>query len=895
MRKYGCNQGGSVQVKKRQHRGLRRSESRGFLSACLALAGVALMAVNFAPPAHAQAVAQSRIVAPIRADKTQVLRGTVHPLVAVAQNQGRMSGSTVIHGISLIFKRSAAQEADLKNLLRQQQTKGSPMYHQWLRPGQFAARYGMSAQDLAKVAAWLQTQGFKIDSIPPSADRIDFTGTAAQVESTFHTQLNRYQWHGQAEWANATDISVPEAISGVVLNVAHLNTFRPQPHLVRRPVHVTLNPHYTLQEQNGTEVNFLAPSDVHTIYDIDGLYNAGITGSGQTIGIMGQTDIMQYQSDIQNFRSLSGLNASNLPTQVVVPTTGSAAVSPSDLEEADIDVEWSGAVAKDASILYVTVGNNQNYGVFDSLQYAVQTPLISGSKFIPVLSISYGNCEQNFTSADIQALEGYLQQANSQGQTVVGAAGDAGSADCDATGQNSSGTYVGATGGLAVDYPASSVYVTSAGGTSFSGDVNNQSQYWNQQNNSNNGSAIGYIPETTWNDTVTLKELQSIGSLSAGGGGKSTLFTKPSWQVGNGVPNDGQRDVPDVSLDADPNHDGYVLCTEETSGSGSSTTLTGTSSCVYPVGSGEVPYFDANGSGYLFGGTSIAAPQYAAILTLLNQSRGNTSGIGNANPILYLEAQNTSGAFHDVTTGSNAVVCQQGSPNCVSDPNNPGNYIMSCCNAGSGYDLATGLGSVDVAALAAVWPGISSASSEFSLVPNPGSVTVKAGGSATTSLVLSPSNGFSGTVSLTCSNLPSGVTCSFSPGASVDLTSGTAQTVTLTIAASSSASATAALRRLPLDPRWPSWPAETVLAGVFGFSLLGMRRRGKMFAHRWMAALLLTVSLLAAAGITACASGGSPVNTGGGGGGGTKPSASVTVTGSSGTTSASAVIQLTIS
>ena len=864
-----------------------------------------------APGLRAQALVQNRISAPIRSDQMQVIKGTVHPLVAMAQDEGQLSGSTPIQGMSLVFLRSPAQQADLKNLLIEQRTKGSPMYHQWLRPGQFAARYGVSQHDLSQVAAWLQSQGFQVSAIPASADRIDFNGTASQVEVAFHTQLHRYLLHGVPGWANATDISVPQAIAGMTLGIAHLNTFRPQPHFARRPVHVVqqpatdaLHPHYTVQvctvnttpcpSGDTATVNFLAPSDIHTIYDLDALYNGTITGKGQTMAVMGQTDITTYQSDIAHFRSLSGLNASNLPTQILVPNTGSAAVSPGDLEEADIDVEWSGAVAKDATILYITVGNNTQFGVFDSLQYAVQTALVNNNtQFVPVISISYGNCEQAFAgSTDVQTMEGYLQQANSQGQTVVAAAGDSGSADCDVTGQNSSGTYVGAVKGLAVDYPGSSQYVTAAGGTSFSGDVTNQSQYWSSTNNANNGSALSYIPETTWNDTPNLTDLSNIGSLSAGGGGASTLFSKPSWQAGNGVPKDSKRDVPDVSLAADPNHDGYVLCTEETNSAG--TALTGTSSCAYPVGSGEVAYFDATGNGYLYGGTSIVAPQLAAMITLWNQKAGNTSGVGNANPIFYLNAQNTPGAFHDTTTGSNAVVCQQGSPDCVASSS--GGYVMSCCNAGSGYDQATGLGSVDAAALAAIWPTVTATNTNFTLLANPASLTIPHGGSGTTKLVLSPSTGFTGTVTLTCSNLPANTTCSFAPSGSVVLTSGVATNVTLTVANTSTAGLFA-----PMKPFQRSWPMETAFASVLGVFLLGAGRKRRLFPPKMLAGFILLFGLVAATALTACSSGSSSTGGSGtgGGGGGSSTTSTITVTGTStatsGSSTASTQIQLTIS
>jgi hypothetical protein len=368
--------------------------------------------------------------------------------------------------------------------------------------------------------------------------------------------------------------------------------------------------------------------------------------------------------------------------------------------------------------------------------------------------------------------------------------------------------------------------------------------------------------------------------------------------VSSSLTNDGRRDVPDISLASDPNHDGYVLCTDETNSSGK---LSGTSSCAFPVGSNQVPYFDATRNGYLYGGTSIAAPQIAAMITLWNQQAGNTTGVGNANPILYLTAQSTPGAFHDVTAGSNAVACQSGSPDCIPDPNHSNNYIMSCCAAGSGYDLATGLGSVDVAAMGAAWPAITAQNASFSLLSKSGTVSVNPGNSTTAILVLSASGagpnsnlGFSGTVSLACASLPPGVTCSFAPSSSIALTPGASQNVTLTLSAATTA------RLLP-PQRFPgNWPMQATLAGIFGLFVFGVGRKPR-FPSRWMALLLLVGGLAVTAGMTACGSG-SP-----GGGtaqGGTSPgptappaakTSTITVTGTSGSSAASASIQLTLS
>ena len=853
--------------------------------------GIGLLRAQ-AQSANAQSLMQNRISQAVRSDQMQVLRGTVHPMVAVAQDQGELSGSTVLHNMSLVFRRSMAQEADLKNLLQQQQTSGSPLYHQWLKPGQFAARYGVSRQDLAKATAWLQSNGFTINGVSPDGDRIEFSGTAAQVNSAFQTRMHRYAIHGQTRWANATEISVPQAIAGMTLDIRHLNSFRPHPHFgqkrvnaIRPPGTGTSSPHYTLHDQNG-EVNLLAPSDVQTIYDVQGLYNSSITGKGQTLAVVGQTDVVKYQSDIKNFRLLSGLDANNLPTQIVVPNTGNATVSAGDLTEADIDLEWSGAIAKDANILYVTSGPNGD--VFDALVYAIQHPLMNNNtQFVPVISISYGACEGAAGAASIQSIDQVLEQANAQGQTVVAASGDEGSADCD---YNSGPS--GAQNGLAVDYPASSQYVTGTGGSSFSGDLSDQSKYWNTNNNSSHGSALGYIPETTWNDTATLAELQTAGQLGAGGGGASALFSKPSWQAAPGVPNDGKRDVPDISLASDPGHDGYVLCTETSSGS------TLSSTCVYPLTGNEVAYFPANNSGFLYGGTSIAAPQLAGMITLWNQKSGNTKGIGNANPLLYLAASNTPGAFHDITSGSNAVVCKQGTSNCVSGS---GGYVMRCCAAGSGYDEATGLGSVDAASVAAAWPALPVVNASFSLLLDNATISVNPGSSQSTNVVLTPSGaggdsapGFNGTVNLACSNLPSGVTCSFAPSSAVALSAGTAQTVTLTLTATTSAAATTTAHQSLPSPLHRGWPMQTAFAGIFGLSLLGVGRKRRLFPARWMAVLLLFGAFMASTALTACGGGSISGNQKGGPAPAPPVTKTVTVTGTSGSTTASAQIQLTV-
>jgi uncharacterized protein (TIGR03437 family) len=399
-------------------------------------------------------------------------------------------------------------------------------------------------------------------------------------------------------------------------------------------------------------VHQIAPDDFATIYDVAPLYQAGIDGTGQKLIVVGQTAI--NLSDIQAFRNKFNLGTANVQ-QVLVPRAANPGISQGDLGEADLDIEWSGAIARGATIVYVYSSD-----VWQSARYAVDQNLA------PVLSISYGQCEQS-DLVDLPMFRSIVLQAISQGMTWLTAAGDAGAADCEDL------SAVVAQNGLAVDTPGSIPEVTAVGGTEF---VDQAGGYWNGANDANGASARSYIPEKAWNDT------DRGAGLSATGGGTSLVFPRPSWQTGPGVPNDSARHVPDVSLSASPDHDAF--------------------------------YAYSGGSGVLFGGTSVAAPPMAGIVALLNQYLVSTGvqkqpGLGNINPMLYGLAQSTTGIFHDVTAGDNIVVCVAGSPNCAT-----GTLGYA---AGPAYDQTTGLGSVDAynlihqwsskpAALSAVVPSI---------------------------------------------------------------------------------------------------------------------------------------------------------------------------------------------
>ncbi len=550
----------------------------------------------------------------------------------------------------------------------------------------------MSSADLDKVTGWLQQEGFTVTSVATSKNSINFSGNIANVEKAFQTQIHNYSVNGETHFANAAQISIPSSLAGTVSSVRGLNDFRLKPRVqFPKSRDAASNPHFT---SGLSGAHYITPGDFAVIYDVKPLYTAGNTGKGVTIAVIGQTDILA--ADITDFQGAAGLTVI-APTVFTVPgqtpLSYLAGAASNDLSETDLDLEWSGGVATGASIVLVNSGD-----VFTSLSYAIQNPI--GGITIPIISQSYGACEANVSMAEQTTIEGWLKQANSQGQTVVSASGDSGAADCDDTGVTS------ATHGLAVDYPGSSVYVTAAGGSEFMGDGTAQTPqtgagtYWSANGTGSVSddlitSAKSYIPEMAWNDT-TFAIAQPNGSLSAGGGGVSALWPKPSWQTGvAGIPADNHRDVPDISLNSSPDHDPYLYCTQiQTTGSGTGyvSSCQATSFRLNDGSNADTNNLTAAG------GTSFAAPAFAGLLAILEQKLGSGGGLGNINPILYQLAANATtyaSAFHDITTGNNQVPCTASSTNCPTGSNPVIGYT-----AGTGYDLATGIGSVDADKLA---------------------------------------------------------------------------------------------------------------------------------------------------------------------------------------------------
>jgi len=685
-----------------------------------------------------QAAAQSpnvapRITQPIDESNLVVLRGNTSPLARPEFDQGAAAASLPMQRMLLVLQRSPQQEAALDQLLEQQQDNSSPNYHRWLTPQQFGADFGPAPADVQTITSWLQSYGFQVTRVSNGGIVIEFSGTASQVLGAFHTSIHKYLVNAEQHYANSTDPQIPAALVPVVAGVRSLNNFpaRPMNHpagVFRRDKDsgkiVPVGPLPIPQFNGGTgcgilggPCEFLGPFDLATIYNFAPLWNSTtpIDGTGQTIAIVGETDI--NPADWTAFWNMFGVATPKGTLNIIHdgPDPGIQGDEP----EADIDTQWSSAVAKGATIDFVISQTTEvTLGVDLSAEYIVDNNLA------PVMSESYGICELFIGTTGNTYYNLLWQQASAQGITVFISAGDSGSAVCD-------DGNVEAQFGLTVSGFASTPFNVSVGGTDFN-DLQTTADFWNVTNNANQANAKSYIPEMTWNDTCTNSEIfpfthtttaeqtcnnsqvQQEGFLGVvgGSGGASNCtssngstqasctggYAKPSWQAGPGVPSDGKRDVPDVSLFASNgfNGTGYIVCESDQ--------LTG-------------PCSLSNGQFLGFGGTSVSSPAFAGMMALVNQKTGGRQG--NANFVFYKMAAAagnscdsatipTTGAnnciFYDIPTGSTiAMACAKGSPNCTTS--NPSDQIgvLSGFSTGTGYDQATGLGSVNVDNLVNQW------------------------------------------------------------------------------------------------------------------------------------------------------------------------------------------------
>jgi subtilase family serine protease len=674
---------------------------------------------------------ESRITRPVVDFQRVILSGHIHPLAQAKYDQGAVDDSAPASRVLLLLSRTEAQQKALDQLLEEQQTQGSANYHRWLTAEEFGAQFGASESDVQKITAWLTSKGFTVEKVAANKMLIEVSGTAGQVRSAFSTELHNYALPGGTFTANNADPQIPAALAPVVSGFVSLNSFprRSFMHVLGTVVHSSTG---TIQPQWTTSGGSYAigPGDFATIYNSFPLLRNSIDGSGQTIGVVGRSEI--NTSDVANFRSFFGLSSGDY--SIIVDGTDPGYVS-GDESESALDVEWAGATAPGAKVrLVIAKSTSTTDGVDLAAEYIVDNNMAD------ILSESYGSCEANLGTSGNSFYKNLWQQAASQGITVVISSGDSGSAGC----ENPSIAPVSESllGGLAVNGIASTPYNVAVGGTDFN-DAASTSTYWGSNyTDSATGlkhiSALSYIPEMTWNDScahsasasslttcanVTSIDQSMYGTLQlwAGSGGPSNCavsstsgntttcssgYSKPSWQTGTGVPNDGVRDIPDVSFFASVGKSGsnsfYVVCQEDQG-----------ASCV-PDSKGNISYSAV-------GGTSAAAPNFAAVVALVGQQVGNQR-LGNINYYLYkIAAQSdascassgsasSSCTFYDTQVGNISVPCMAGSPDCsLTSGKGTGILVANKKPAymtGSGYDTATGLGSMNINNLASAISGM---------------------------------------------------------------------------------------------------------------------------------------------------------------------------------------------
>ncbi len=714
----------------------------------LGIAGAALAAVAFGfaswPAALAQtaaARAQPLITQSVNDATLVELAGHTRPEARNAANdRGRVDDATPMPHLMLQLRRPAAQEQALAALIDQLHDPQAPNYHHWLTANDIGAQFGPAASDIATVTNWLTQHGFTVDTVYPNGMAIEFSGTAGQIRAAFHTEIHNLSVNGAAHFANVADPQIPAALAPLVGGIVSLNDFRPHPHAVHKP-----------QATGDFDKNgnfYITPSDLATIYNFNPAFNGGITGKGQTIYLVEDSDIYTNGGTVNDwatFRAGFGIPVANYPgasLTTIHPNCADPGVNGDD-SEAIIDAEYASAAAPGAAIVMAVCNN------FVAM---LQTMFNNPNIYPPaIMSISYGEGEAANGAANNAAYRNVYQTGVAEGWSIYVSAGDQGAGGCNFGGQT-------VTDGVGVNGLGSTVYNVAVGGTDFGDTFAGQNNtYWNSTNTATFGSALSYVPEIPWNTTcgsllfATFEGFATTYGASgfcnssfvanntfylenwAGSGGRSLCaqgtatvsgvisgtcsgWPKPVWQNGFlGNPADAMRDLPDVSMFASfgPWRHAYAICFSDTGNSG--TLCDGT----------------ATGWSTGWGGTSFGSPIWAGIQALINQYTGSIQG--NPNPVIYALAAAEYGAngssacnssngnavaasciFYDVAAGDMVVPCTN-YPNTTNYyecyrpsgtygvmSTNPNVYVPAFV-AGTGWDFATGIGTVNVYNLITNW------------------------------------------------------------------------------------------------------------------------------------------------------------------------------------------------
>ncbi|MBV8125952.1 MAG: hypothetical protein JO370_17975, partial [Paucibacter sp.] len=581
------------------------------------------------------------VTRPVDVNSTVELSGNVRPEASGEGDQGQLDGDVVLDHVQLLLRRPPETEAALESYLAQLQDKASPNYRRWLSADQLQTQYGPNPADHQLISAWLASYSLTVNGVGLSGMVIDFSGTAAQVSAAFGTQLHVINARNASHMANVSNPRIPAALAEVVKGVVSLHDFRPRTHFKARGA-------YTFSS-NGSTYQAVVPADLATIYNLNPLFASGVSGQGQTIVVIEDTNVYSV-ADWSSFRAAFGLSAYTAGSfSQVHPAPahgnnncGNPGVVAGNEMEAELDAEWASAAAPSAAIVLASCRDTRTtFGGLIALQN-----LLGGSKPPAIVSISYGECEAMNGATANAAYSTTYQTAAAEGVSVFVSSGDEGAASCDANQAN-------ATHGIGVSGFASTPYNVAVGGTDF-GDsyAGSNASYWSATNTATYGSALSYVPEIPWNDScasVLIATVEGYASTwgsagfcnsatgrayflttASGSGGPSGCasgapstggvvsgsckgYAKPAWQALVGNPRDGVRDIPDVSLFAANGVWGhyYVFCDSD-------------------LADGGAPCSGAPSGWAGAGGTSFASPIMAGIQALVNQVHGAQ---GNPNPV----------------------------------------------------------------------------------------------------------------------------------------------------------------------------------------------------------------------------------------------------------------------
>jgi subtilase family serine protease len=664
----------------------------------LALSSIVALLLVGSVPAYAQSSASHALISQ-KIDETALvtLAGNTRPEVSIASDLGPVSDSLQMSHMFLQMKMSPQQEADIEALVNRLHDPSAAEYHKWLSLAEIEERFGPAQDDIKTVSEWLESHGFTLNVVYRANGVIDFSGPASSIREAFHTEIHNLDVKGALHIANIRDPQIPAVLVPAVVGVTSMNDFRPRSNVLLRKEFTTGVPEFPYA---------LVPGDLATIYNVNPVYKAGISGKGQTIVVVEDSDI--FSEDWNTFRTAFGLNTMfpsgslvQVHPQPVGPGNGGSCADPGvtafDFVEASLDMEWSSASAPGAAIVVASCADtNTNVGHFIAMQNILTSPPPPPG----IISISLGESEAQNGASFNAYINGLYGLAVLRGVSVYVAAGDAGA---DSTDQFAPA----AQSGLNVNALATTPYNVAVGGTDFEDTLlNENSTYWNATNGPFFESAKSYIPEIPWNDSCagtlvttfegfaapygadgfcnsTLGENFLIVAAGSGGasscafgapaisGGEPGIFNsayavvggtckgypKPLYQyLAAGIPNDGVRDIPDIAMFASNGFWGhyYVFCFDASFG-------------YCPAGEPQ------NWPGA--GGTSFGAPIMAGVQALVNESVG-TQYQGDPNFVYYFlnAAQNASlpqsacnsslgnkvnplCIYHDVTVGDVDVNC----------------------------------------------------------------------------------------------------------------------------------------------------------------------------------------------------------------------------------------------